>query len=385
MLGGIVMSTRSLPSCIAVILGISLAGSAAAELRIWTTSQTRHVLRSESPGDARDVRLFAARNEWRGFQILVRSDAAVQKLTVQPADLTGPDGAVIKADTARLYRQHQTEITRGTYRNDAFKADFYPDALIPFAHPVANKPLAGARFAAIPFDLPAEQTHGFWIDVYVPGDAKPGAYRGTYRVSGENQTAVDVPVELTVWNFALPQTPTLVTAFGSPAARLRSHYAAQAKAGKARMPEDFAAVEAQCAQLLAEHRMNATPPAELLRPVPAADGSFRIPDKNVVALRQFIDRYHVNAIQTPHPSSAVKDPAAQKDRLHAWLVAFDKMAAELKRPHVVFFTYLKDEPNTKEDYEYVQKWGRAVREAKSVVKVMVVEQTWTSDIKKKKI
>jgi hypothetical protein len=30
-----------------------------------------------------------------------------------------------------------------------------------------------------------------------------------------------------------------------------------------------------------------------------------------------------------------------------------------------------------EDYRYVQKWGRAVREARSVVKVLVVEQPWT--------
>ena len=31
-----------------------------------------------------------------------------------------------------------------------------------------------------------------------------------------------------------------------------------------------------------------------------------------------------------------------------------------------------------DDYRFVQKWGRAVREAKSALKVMVVEQTWTA-------
>jgi hypothetical protein len=46
---------------------------------------------------------------------------------------------------------------------------------------------------------------------------------------------------------------------------------------------------------------------------------------------------------------------------------------------VVFYTYLRDEPNDKEAYEYVRKWGGAVRQAKSVVKVLVVEQTWTQD------
>ena len=90
-----------------------------------------------------------------------------------------------------------------------------------------------------------------------------------------------------------------------------------------------------------------------------------------------MDRYHVNAVSTLHPNRAVKDPEQERDRLFAWLKSFDEAARELNRPQVTFFTYLKDEPNDEEEYHYVQKWGRAVRAAKSVVKVMVVEQPWT--------
>jgi len=46
---------------------------------------------------------------------------------------------------------------------------------------------------------------------------------------------------------------------------------------------------------------------------------------------------------------------------------------------VLFYTYLKDEPNDQDAYRYVQAWGRAVKEANSVVKVLVVEQTWTQN------
>ncbi len=186
---------------------------------------------------------------------------------------------------------------------------------------------------------------------------------------------MEVPIELTVWDLSLPATPTLYTEFGSPAGRLRSYFAARAKAGEP-APKDLAAVQRQCAQLMSEHRMNATPPSELLRPN-SAGGSYRFSPEQIDGLRKFIDEYHVNAIQTPHPSNAVKDPVAQREKLANWLKAFDAMAKELNRPNVVFYTYLKDEPNTKEDYQYVQKWGQAVRECKSVVKVLVVEQTWT--------
>jgi hypothetical protein len=70
--------------------------------------------------------------------------------------------------------------------------------------------------------------------------------------------------------------------------------------------------------------------------------TFEIPSRQVQALREFVDRYHVNALQTPHPESAVKDPESQRDTLRAWLAAFDRAAKELARPHVQFYTYLKD-------------------------------------------
>ena len=354
----------------AIFLSLAVVHVAAADWHVWTVTETRHVLRSEPPGSALAVKIAAARNEWVSFQILIRSDEPVHAVCVDAGELRGPGAGVLRASESRLYRQHQLPLEVGTYRNDTFKPDWYPDPLIPFGGP-------SPTLRAVPFDLPANQTHGFWVDLYVPAETSPGQYQGIYRVTAEDGKSVDVPVVLTVWDFTLPPTPTLVTALGSPAQRMRDYYRQQAKAGKAPEPSNWQAVEAQCAQLLSEHRLNATPPPEMLRPVAQPDGSFRIPSEQVQALRQFVDRYHVNALDIPHPSSVIKDPQAERDKLRAWLVAFNRAAQELDRPQVVFLVYLKDEPNTREDYEYVQKWGRAVRDAKSVVQVMVVEQTWT--------
>jgi hypothetical protein len=309
------------------------------------------------------------------FQILFRSDAPVNGVGVEAGDLKGPGGFVLRGSEAQLYRQHQLHIEVGTYRNDSFKPDWYPDPLIPFQHPITGKKLEGARLTAVPFDLPANETQGFWVDLHVPTDTAPGDYRGVYRVTAGGGSASEIPVSLTVWGFGLSPTPTLVTEFGSP--RLRDYYRERVKASNEPEPSDWAAVETQCAQLLSEHRFNATPPRETLTPKRQPDGSFQIPSQQVQALRGFVDRYHVNALLTPHPSSAVKDPETERDTLRAWLAAFDRAAKELDRPGVVFYTYLRDEPNTLEDYRYVQKWGRAVREAKSVIKVLVVEQPWT--------
>ncbi|MCU0914315.1 MAG: DUF4038 domain-containing protein [Planctomycetes bacterium] len=367
------------------ILGCLGVPAAADDWHVWTVAETKHVLRSEPPGNDVAVDIAAARNEGVSFQILLRSPGPVKGVRVETGALRGPGGSVLSVSESRLYRQHQLHLEVGTHRNDAFQSDWYPDPLIP-CEPIRSVPARAsqgtpdgvtANLHAVPFDLPANETHGFWVDLHVPAGTPAGQYRGVYRVTAEDGRSVEVPVALTVWDFALPQTPTLVTAFGSPAQRMRDYYRQRAKAGKEPEPSDWQAVETQCAELLSEHGLNATPPTEMLRPVAQPDGSFQIPAEQVRALREFVDRYHVNALAVPHPSGVIKDPEAERGKLHAWLAAFDLAAKELGRPHVVFYVYLKDEPNSREDYEYVQKWGPAIRAAKSVVQVMVVEQTWT--------
>ncbi|MBN2476994.1 MAG: DUF4091 domain-containing protein [Pirellulales bacterium] len=362
---------------LALVLMVAVAPDwAVADWRVWTVADTGRVLREDPAGPGASVRLAAARNEWEGFQILMRSEEPIAGVNVEATDLQGPDGAVLAADHARLYRQHQLHLEQGTYRNDAFRPGWYPDPLIPFRHPVTQAPLRDGRLKAVPFDLPASQTHGFWVDLFVPPEAKPGEYRGTYRVTAAGGRVSEVSVVLTVWDFALPRVSTMQTALGSPAGRIRSYYRQRAAEGKEDPPEDWDAVETQCAELISRHRINATPWGRFA-PIEQADGTFRVPTEQVDALREFVDRYHVNALQLPRPTSVVDDPDREKVKLHAWLAAWDRAARELDRPHVTFFTYLIDEPNDEEAYRFVQKWGRAIREARSAYKVMVVEQTWT--------
>ena len=103
----------------------------------------------------------------------MRSDVAVKAVCIEARDLKGPDGALLQEADARIYRQYQQQLETGTYRNDIFEPDWYPDALIPVRHPMTSRKLAG-RIVAEPFELPANRTCGFWVDLHAPGDAKPG-------------------------------------------------------------------------------------------------------------------------------------------------------------------------------------------------------------------
>ena len=365
---------------VAILIGARCVPCGAA-LRAGASAQTVRFMRDVPPPPAANVSLAAARNEWESYQVLLRSDAPAKITGIECSHLRGPEGAIIPVSEMEIYRQHQMHITRGTYRNESFKPGWYPDALIPLLHPLTRKPLAGGRLAAVPFELPAGETHGFWVDVHVPADARPGTYDGVCAVVFDGGRRAEVAVRLKVWDFALPRVSTMHTAFGSPAGRMRAYYRERAAAGKEPEPADWQAIEEQCADLVTRHRINAAPPPALLSPQRRPDGSYEISPENVKALRRFIDRYHVNAVMVPNPSALFKDPAAQQAELRAWLAAWDRAAAALGAPDVLFYTYLRDEPNDAEAYKFCQIWGKAIREAKSVVKVLVVEQTWPQDEK----
>ncbi|MEW6356969.1 MAG: DUF4091 domain-containing protein [Planctomycetota bacterium] len=369
---------RLLLGCVAIVLLVARVDGA--DVKIWTMARTERVLRDAPAQSTIAVNMAAAKNEWESFQILLRSDEPVGGITIEAGDLKGPWFSCIRAKDARLFRQHQLELTVPTFRNDNFKPGWYPDALIPFRHPVTGSPLGDARYKAIPFDLPANETHGFWVDIHVPGNAPPGEYQGTYAVQVGDKR-VEIPVALTVWNFELPRVLTIKTAFGWPPDRMRAHYRQRAKEGNEEEPKDWEAIERQACEMLTQHHINCAPPSGLMVPVKQADGTYRISSENITKFREFCDTYQVNALLTPHPRSVVKDPDAEKETLHAWLKAWDVAANELDRPYVVFYTYLKDEPNDEEEYKYVQKWGRAICPQKSALKVLVVEQTWTQDEK----
>ena len=258
-------------------------------------------------------------------------------------------------------------MTVGTERNASFKPGWYPDPLIPLRNPLTGAILDG-RLKALPFDLPANETHGFWIDIHIPAEAKPGLYRNTFRVSAEGDHDTDIPVELTVWDFQLPDTPTMRTAFGSPVQVMQEYYKQRAREGKETEPANWPTIAKQCASLVSEHRINAVPLLDYLSPRIDRAGGFQISRERIDSLREFVDQYQVNALQTPNPAHVFKDPDKDRGKLSAWLKAIDVSVEQLERPNVLFDFYLVDEPNDWETYDFIRKWGKAIHDARSVVK-----------------
>ncbi|MFC1852037.1 glycoside hydrolase domain-containing protein [candidate division CSSED10-310 bacterium] len=367
------------------------------DLSVWTVTETFRVLRRDLPGQSAAVNLSAARNEWESFQILLRSKSQINDLTIEPGDLSGPEGAIIFAAEAFLYRQHQFYLENPSWGVTEFQPGWYPDPLIPFFHPLTREPLTDPeKLLAIPFTLVPDETHGFLVDLYAPPGKPAGVYQGTYTVKAEETPVFTIPVSLTIWDFTLPDEPTLKTNFGSPEQQMR-HLAWLED--KNYSEAYWTGVSDQCNELVSRHGLNPVMKAYALYfevDQLESDGSFELSIPDMTLIQDFINQQRVNAIRLPFRGTPTINEvvfgnryydensfdhtqftASSKNRLVNYVASWDKVVTQLSgKDQILFYVYLCDEPNTFEAYQYVRALGNALRTAAlEHIKVLVVEQT----------
>ena len=194
--------------------------------------------------DGRTVRLVAARNEVVAFNLVLEAPTArARRVAVSFDRLTGPGGAVIRGrgaagDGVFDYTGRDIELfyvrylqIRGTSRF-SYEGSYYDERHAPRRMRRPFDPATGmgrGRWTdrpdhdkyypdiAVPldlvrtFDVAAGTNQSVWVDVYVPKGAAPGRYAGTVRVAADGAPPWEVPVELTVRPFALPDVPAAKT------------------------------------------------------------------------------------------------------------------------------------------------------------------------------
>ena len=171
----------------------------------WLANPIVKVFPDDLPSEApKRIEVAAARNELEPFQLLLRStrDLANVSVTVDPPrnregqklDVSLALVGFVPIDHPSSY--YHVEVPawyrklppRGQSGCDGW-AGLWPDPLPPYK----------------PFDLKACTTQPLWATVRVPADAAPGTYRGTVSIRPANAEALEIPLEVTVWDFALPK------------------------------------------------------------------------------------------------------------------------------------------------------------------------------------
>ncbi len=158
----------------------------------WKVSRTRALPKQKGAA----LRIQAARNEAEAAQFVVCPKEALTGLSATPGSLTSKAGGTIPAEAMELLRVRYVNITTPT---DAVGAAApWPDPLPPLEDPI---------------DVDAGRHQPIWVRVTVPPGTLAGVYRGVIALDAEGYSG-EVPVEVEVFDFDLPDRMTCTTAFG---------------------------------------------------------------------------------------------------------------------------------------------------------------------------
>lgn len=340
----------------------------------------------------------AARNEVESFQVIVGAvNKNIRVTGAEITDLTGVNG-VIGKENILLYREEYARVRRSSSRAQ-LPPGLYPDPLVPFINPLTGNPIepftqyrkrwgepfisSGFEMYALPFDVWKGQNQPIWVDVYVPVDTPAGEYKGTFSVTLDNVPeqygpktdtitirAYSVPVTLTVWDFTLPDGPTHKNHFGSVDWIIPGLFGAEPDSEKSME------IELRYCKLMSDHRIN-PPIPENYMPEVNSDGSLKIIPERHQMLKNFMDDLHVTDFQIPNaPFSDITTKNREKAiRYYKDIYKYLKENGWDKRAYL----YMLDEPNLKENYEYVLELGALAHEAEPELRCLVVEQTYKQD------
>jgi hypothetical protein len=173
------------------------------------------------------VELSLAANEREPFQLVLTPKQDVPQLTLHFSDLKGPAGSI----PAELQ----------SYGILQFVPMRNPD------NPTLQGELADPIVPAQPVTATAGKNTIFFVKLYAPATAAPGVYRGSLTLRSAEEVLAEVPLQLKVRAFALPETAWLRTFFYALVGHIRRDYKDTRSARE--IADDVSAI-------LQDHRIN---------------------------------------------------------------------------------------------------------------------------------
>ena len=152
----------------------------------WTT----HPLAKIKPLDpvpsapAKSVDLYAGRNEFESFQIVLRAGATdLSGVDIDFSNFRTSQGAEISKENVTVYLERFLNLHRpSTYEGGT---GLWPDPLVPRVDRYTHE-----RRNAFPFTVQGGRNQPVWVEIFVPPAANPGKYTGSARISHQRYGAV---------------------------------------------------------------------------------------------------------------------------------------------------------------------------------------------------
>lgn len=189
----------------AAVDGLLLKADASGSM--WWAGNTCKVMRdSPVPAQKGKIILWAARNETESFQLVLSPNKNTDDIVISLTDFTQKGGAVIPAGNVVIRKVEYVHVTKPSGK--LHRAGWYPDPLPLLEHA---------------FDAETGVNTPLWLNVKVPEDASPGIYRTRILLKSKSWET-SVPVELHVWDFALPDIPAMRSGFGLSSGLIRRYH-----------------------------------------------------------------------------------------------------------------------------------------------------------------
>lgn len=155
------------------------------------------------------MQVKSAKYEMEDLQIVIipLTEAGVKNVTVEMSDMKQKDGnAVLSSAQWKIGEIQYIEKPRPANAGNDFRA-FWPDVIMPYA----------------PINVSANWQTPVSLRVKVPADQAAGIYNGALTVKND-KTSFDIPIELEVFDFALPKAYSLKTESWLTFLPLRKYY-----------------------------------------------------------------------------------------------------------------------------------------------------------------
>ena len=368
------------------------------ELRATNHTENQSGLTKNRTWDGSKIKLFGAKNEVVSFNLVLEAGgvSSAASVSVQFDSLLGPGGARISSIPARGnevfdWTRRQIELFYARYLQihglSYFGYNKWDERQIPirfqrphldngnpygeggwYDRPDHDKyypdPLVPLELVKT-FDIAAGQNQSIWADIYIPKSIPTGVYNGLVSVTESGEVTRQIPVQLSVYGFSLPDDPSAKAMGILSAGAILSRHVAAGQYINWDTPDGrrAAAITDKYFQLFHRHKIallgeNECPGADhpCATSIPRMDGSLYTaahgydgPGVGVAPGIFSIGTYGAWSWKG-------QDEAAMWRHTDSWVNWFQE-----NLPETEFFLYLQDEPK-EHDWESNEGWARWIRE-----------------------
>ena len=167
-------------------------------IQVASESNTHKVALGDAfPETEAEIKVSLAKGESEGAQLILKSTEDISTFDIEITELTSEEGHKVSTECVQVYFLKYMDAMISQ-----FEPGYYPDAMIPFESAV----LRGENL------LSADIMQGIWFTISVPDNQEAGIYRGTYSIVADEEE-VTIPVQVEVYDFELPQAPSLKSVY----------------------------------------------------------------------------------------------------------------------------------------------------------------------------